>query len=472
MAAFPPAAWAEPPAVPRSLQLVRAQAANDPAAVAELCRRQLDSPEGTTVADDPRALLTTAFRAYLELADFPRATRTLERLGRTSGTLPAELDDLRGDLARADKRPDDALTAWRAALLARPTDPAPILGKVADVLDAAGRWPEAAEAMRAFLKVRPAHAARRARLAVCLLNLGRAEDADREMLAAVRADAADETVKAAAPMFDRLRPQLPALRALETRIKAGRPPGANPTYDVSAGVKTVESARLDRALLFLANGVNPPALADAAAVAESTGGNPASARLLQAEALRRSDREDEAVRLRVARLPNAWFADRARFDRLRAADRAPTLTGPEAARTHLVRAAILLEADQPVLALEDAERAVRLRAETVAAAPRSPEAEVVLAAALLRCDRRAEALEVARRATTLDPRNADAWAIRGRLEQEGGADLAAAVDSLSRALAIREEPRWLGRRETCLRTLGRTAEADRDARRLAGMPAS
>ena len=59
----------------------------------------------------------------------------------------------------------------------------------------------------------------------------------------------------------------------------------------------------------------------------------------------------------------------------------------------------------------------------------------------------------------------------GRLEQEA-ADFPAAVDSLSRALAIREDAKWLHRREACLRTLGRNAEADRDAQRAAQLPAT
>ncbi len=426
----------------------------------ELCRRLLITPGA-----DAATLLPTLFRAQLKLADYDRAAQTLERLAQTSPPhTAADLDDLRGDLSLAANHPvEEAVEHWRAALAAHPANSEAILGKIADAYDADEDWSEAADALRAFLKAHPGHAARQARLAVCLLNDGEPEAADREMLAAVRLDAADDTVKATAPVFDRLRPQLAALRVLDARLNAFPATRANPAPDFRAGANTPEAAHLDRALILYRAGAYPAALADVEAVAEETPAHSVMALLLQAQCLWTLNSDEEAAALRVAKIADAaWFDDRARCDRLRAAD-TPVPPDPAgvSARQHAARSAILLEADQPVLALEEAEAAARPSEKT---GPGNVEAQIVLAAALLRNDRATDALAAAKRATELDPRNADAWALRGRLEQESLADFPAAVDSLTRALAIRKEPRWLGRREVCLRTMGRLAEADRDAR--------
>jgi tetratricopeptide (TPR) repeat protein len=192
--------------------------------------------------------------------------------------------------------------------------------------------------------------------------------------------------------------------------------------------------------------------------------------LIEGECLWRLDRDKEAVELRVAKIEDArWFDDARRCQRLRAPDE---LSGKEDAatvvRAHAARAMVLLDGGQPVLALEDAEKAAGAEEKS---GRRTADTEVVLAATLLRNDRSADALAAAGRATQDDPRNPDGWALRGRLEQES-ANFAAAVEDLSQALAIREDASWLRRRETCLRILGRNAEADRDAQRAAQAPAS
>lgn len=443
--------------LPLRRQLAAAQEAKDPATVVELCRRLL---AGEARGDD--GLLLLMAHAQIETKDFDRARQTLDLLEKAP-TRPPAADVLaeRGDLALAADRPQDALAAWRAALDASPppADPSVLLGKIADQLDHQGDWPAAAEAFERFLRRRPQHAARRARFALCLLNLGRAEDADREIRAAAKLDSGDDTVKGLLPMFDRLRPDLPALKTLDAKLAAGPPPGS-----VAPNSGALSSLLLDRALLFLNAGAVPPALADAS---RALGAAPISvaALLLKGSCLWRLGREAEATRLQVARTGSAGlFTDRARFDRLRTADTGRFANDQRLqAKAHAVCASELLAADQPVLALSDAAIAEKLNQGMNL---RYAEAEVILAAALLRNDRPAEALDAARRATEQDPRSADAWAMLGRLEQEARADLAAAAGSLSRALAIREEPRWLQRRELCLRALGRTAEADRDRRRL------
>lgn len=428
----------EPAPESLSSQLTEARSDGDKDAVAEISvRRTTQSP------NDPK-ILEEAFRAQLDVEDYDRATATFARLEKTSAP-PATLSECRGDLAHASGKPlDEALTAWREA--AQPASTPALLGKIADALDAAGRWPEAADALRAFLKLKPDHAARTARLALCLLNAGRPEEADQQALAAGRLDAADSTVKALAPLFDRLRPQLPALRKL-----AGAP-----------------NARLDRALIYYRIGAFEAALADSSSAAAD--GRSLAPRILQAQCLWRLNRDEEAGELRVANISDLkWFDDARRCDRLRAPD---VFTGREDAavvvRAYSARAMVLLDGNQPVLAVEDAEKASCTEEKV---GHRTADTDVVLAATLLRNSQPADALAAARRATDEDPRAADGWALCGRLQQEA-ADFPGAVASLSRALAIREDPAWLRRRETCLRVLGHNGEADRDAQRAAQLPVS
>lgn len=478
-------AGAEPAVPPLAEQLARAREKKDQDSVLEICRRELEKPG----ADVP-ALLAIICAAQIDLKDFPRANETLDHLSKASpAPAAAALAEMRGDLLHAEGKPlDEVLAAWRTAVTGDPADLPAVEGKIADTLDQAGRWEEAAGAFRAVLHHAPGHAARQARLAVCLLNAGHSAEADKEMAAAVKADADDETVIAAAPTFGRLRPQLPALRKLEARIAAGNPPGANSTDDVSVGANTLESASLDRALLLFQAQAYAGAALDAERAFHATEDTSLAARLLLAQALRQSkgasgeseegeetgppEQEKRAVALGVAKTTDAkWFDDTDRFTRLRAADKAPRLNAAvPAARAFTVRATIMLAADQPVLALTEARRAHELN-ET--GHLRLDDPEVVLAVAFLRNNQAAEALLAAKRATDFAPKNPDGWAILGRVEQETRADFAGAAEHLSHALSLREEPLWLRRRETCLRTLGRNAEADRDAQRLGQLsPAS
>ncbi len=431
-------------------QLARAAADKDSASVVELCRRRLEQSPGDV------GTLQEMFRAQLDLKDTDRAAETLDRLDKTSAPTALRVEAC-GDLAQAEGKPvDDAVAAGREALAAKPAAAPVLLGKIADALDAAGRR-ESVEALRAFLRVKPDHAARTARLAVWLLVTGHPDDADKAALTADRLDAADETVKATAPVFDRLRPQLPTLRKLSERIAAR--PGA-----------TVIDARLDRAFIYYRAGAYQAALADARAILADSDARNVAGRLVGGQCFWRIGQEKDAVDWRVANLENTkWFDDPRHCDGLRAPDELPADADPATVvRAHAARAMTLLDANQPVLALDDAEAAIRAEEK---ATRRTADTEVVLAAVLLRNDRPADALAAAHRAVADDPRNPDGWALCGRLEQEA-ANFPAAVDSLSHALAIREDTKWLHRRETCLRTLGRNAEADRDAQRAAQLPAA
>ena len=454
----PPAGAAGNPSLAE--QLAQAQEDKDQAAIVELCRRQLEGP-----AANAAELLTTMYQAQVELGDYTRAAQTLDRLEKASPTPPAgQVADWRGDLAvKAEKLAADSIAYWREALKARPDNAPAILGKIADACAKSEDWAAGVEALRASLQMKPDHAARHALLAGYLLNTGDLAGADKEIITATRLDAADDTVKAVAPVFDRLRPQLPALRALETQAAKGKPGAA---YDFRTGAKTSEAAHLDRALIFYRAGAYRSALPDLQAAADATGDTSLTIRLLRAQCLWLTDHAKEAIALRVAQIGNGiWFDDRARVDHLRAAD-TPAGNGGISAKQHIARAGVLLDAGQPVLLLEEVEAGIR---GGEASGTLANEAQLVFAAALFQNDRTGDALATAVRITEMDGKNADAWALRGRLEQEARADFAAAVNSLSRAIAIRSEPPWVRRREVCLRTLGRNAEADRDAARLASV---
>lgn len=456
----------EPAPASLSDQLRAAQTAEDRASVIEICRRLLAEPSQGKLRTgfDTATLLETLFRAQLAERDFVRARATLDIMEKSGARPAGVVGELRGDLALASgtlavDKTDEALATWRAALNAPGADTVSILGKLADLTDSRGDWREAADWFTQFLKKRPNHVARRARLAVCLLNLGRFEEADKEIRAASAKDATDDTVKAALPLFDRLRAEAATLRALGAKISSA--PNDRARF----------SPLLERAHLLFIVRTLPAALADAdralAALPDSR-----AAMLLKSQCLWQLNRKDEAGRLGVSKMPlTGWLADRpklarvANFDLTLTANNTPGTDPSKLAATHAGRAVALLDADQPTFALPDAAAAAKLN-------PRSVEATFVHAAALLRCDRLTEALAEARRATEVDPQSPDAWAILGRLEQEARADFGAAVADLSRALAVREEPRWLQRRERCLRALGRTAEADKDARRIRELQSS
>jgi tetratricopeptide (TPR) repeat protein len=111
-----------------------------------------------------------------------------------------------------------------------------------------------------------------------------------------------------------------------------------------------------------------------------------------------------------------------------------------------------------MLALQDAERAARLD-------PKSASACVEVSYSLMKLGRAKEASDKIKQATELDPNLASAWQYRGELEMAEGNNLAA-IESLSRALAIQQTAAGLQKREECYRRVGLHARADEDHRAL------
>ena len=115
-----------------------------------------------------------------------------------------------------------------------------------------------------------------------------------------------------------------------------------------------------------------------------------------------------------------------------------------------------------MLALADARAALDLD-------PNLAAAHFEVAYALDALGHKKEAMSQIRKATDLDPYEPMIWYFRGLLEAQR-ADYAAAIQSQSRSLAIRESSVALLEREKCERRTGRIAEADADATRRNQLP--
>jgi tetratricopeptide (TPR) repeat protein len=83
----------------------------------------------------------------------------------------------------------------------------------------------------------------------------------------------------------------------------------------------------------------------------------------------------------------------------------------------------------------------------------------------MKLGRAKEASDKIKQATELDPNLASAWQYRGELEMAEGNNVAA-IESLSRALAIQQTAAGLQKREECYRRVGLDARADEDHRAL------
>jgi tetratricopeptide (TPR) repeat protein len=128
------------------------------------------------------------------------------------------------------------------------------------------------------------------------------------------------------------------------------------------------------------------------------------------------------------------------------------------AELYVARAWQLNEINQPALALQDAENAVRLN-------PKSAGAFAECSYALRKLGRADEALDRIKQATELEPNFSTAWQYRGELEIERGETLSA-IESLSHAIDTTPTAMALQKREQCYRRLGLLVKADQDRRAL------
>ncbi len=426
---LPPGARAQAPdAANFRAQLALAEKADDKASVAEIARRW-----STASPDDPKAL-RRLIDAYLAINEPQRASAALEAAAKRPA-LASTIVELRGDVAAASGQPPAAYAAWKKALAA-PGDAAArakIWRKIAALGSNTNHFEWTVEALRNL----PASADTKGQLAVALLQRGDFEMAIAEMQAGNRLDASAANVKANLPRFEALQRQLPAIAPVLARLKA------NPR-DVDA--------LAERAAWLTLYGANVAALADAETAAKI---DPSAKGILvlRGHLLRKLSRAEEAETLRVAAITDeARFLNRL-LPVLRATD--VTLRARPDAVAQARRAANLLAANQPLLAFEEASAALKLDSKSGTGA-------LVAGQAASQLGHRADAMRLAKLATENNPREAEAWEFLAQLQRRR-AELALAVGSFSEAIALNPKDAELFRaRETCLRTLGRDSEADRD----------
>ena len=424
-----PAARAQSPnATTLRAQLDLAEKADDKASVVEIARRwSAASP------DDPKALRRLV-EVNLATDDPKRALAALEAAAKRPALAPAVVE-LRGDVAAANGKPAAAYAAWKLALAA-PGDAArrtAIWRKIATLGSNRNHFDWTVEALRNL----PASAEVKGQLAVALLQRGDFDAALAEMQAANRLDASAPNVKGNLPRFEALQRQLPAIAPVLARLKA------NPRDVDALG---------ERAAWLALYGASVAALADAEAAAKLDPGA-LGVLVLRGHLLRKLGRAEEAEALRVAAITDeARFLNRL-LPGLRATD--ATLRTKRDAAAQARRAANLLAANQPLLAFEEATAALKLD-------PKSGTGALVAGEASSQLGHRAEAMRLAKLATENNPRDPEAWEFLAQLQRRR-AELALAVGSFSEAIALSPKDADLLRaRETCLRTLGRDAEADRD----------
>jgi tetratricopeptide (TPR) repeat protein len=346
----------------------------------------------------------------------------------------AKYDEYRGDLARAEGRPAEALAAWKKAV-ARDRRPRIYL-KIARLEQADAHWAEAALAWTRGMKEHETAPALLNR-AICYRHLHSWEAARADLRRAEALAPGNPVVRRESALFTRLEKFLAEIRDLDRQLLT------SPNDAQTLG---------DRALLFLRAGDAGLALDDASAAARLAplAMRPQLLRALAEQALGRTLPRRPApadASLRLEQLTPEFLQTIRRLDEEIAAE-------PKSADLRTHRAWQLNEIGQPQLALADAQSALQSDARSAGAC-----AEASYALAKLR--RMPEAYAQIKHATEIDPNFSTAWQYRGELEM-GRADYPAAIESLSRALAINQTAAALAKREECYRKLGLSAQAEND----------
>jgi tetratricopeptide (TPR) repeat protein len=421
-------------------QLAAAQEQTDKPAIIELSRRIVEAdPQDSTTWE-------TLARTQFEVAEYDRCAATLNAWEKAVKPPPAVLADLRGDVAEARKDHQAAERYWRLYIMAR-SDAVDGLEKLADLYASEKRWRDAAEFRTRALALDDT-AAGRIRRANVYLELHEWDKAVDDSDKANALDPSDAAVKEWLPKFELLRKFVRRIKALDAQI--GKSPGAVVPW-------------LDRARLFTLADQYDLALTDSRQ-AMKLGPGMMRARIQTAEALLDLGMGEEAARLNVshdlARDENKHVSEGA-LRALGVCD-AQVLQNPGRADPLIVRAKALRRLNQYVLALGDARAALALD-------PNSAGAHFEAAHALDALDRTKEAMSHIIIATELDPNDPVMWYYRGLVEAKR-ADFAAAIQSQSRSLAIRESYVALLERENCERRTGQIAEADADGKRRNQLP--
>jgi tetratricopeptide (TPR) repeat protein len=352
---------------------------------------------------------------------------------------PHRADEYEGDIARAEGDLAGALRAWQRSVANQPKNRR-VLEKIAALEQSQQHWNEAITAWSASLQVQDVAVARINR-AVCLRRLHRWDESFQDWRRARQIGPDEPDVHRWSATFDNLGKFLDQIRELDAKLEAL--PG-------DLGLLC------DRALLLLRSGDAELALDDCQAAAQQA---PWALRpkLFAGLALIALNRTKECERLsiqqplRLETMTPEFLETISRLD-------SAILVEPKNAEHFAARAWQLNEIGQPILALQDAETAGRLEEKNAGAWAEA-------SYALTKLGRGGEAFNTIKLATALDPSLAAAWQYRGELEMQRGDNLAA-IDSLSRALAIEQTVGALQKREECYRRAGLQARAAEDQRAL------
>lgn len=383
-------------------------------------------------------------RAQLGRGKIAEAKQTLAEWRSTIRKPAAKWDELSGDIANKEQDGAAALLFWSKALAPNPKN-LRVLNKLARAHRAQEQWPEEEAMLTVILELKD-DAGTRMERALCRRRQHRWSDALDDFHRAQQLDPGDPDVRRGARLFERLGKFLAEIRKLDARL-ATRPED--------------DQLMADRALLFLRSEDAELALQDATAAAKLAGWT-VRPKLFQCIALTNLGREGECSgvgadsRLRLEALSAEFLETISRLDAEISVER-------NNASLYVTRAWHLNEIGQPALAIADAETALRHE-------PKSASAYVENSYALMKLGRSDEAFEQIKRATDLGSTQSTAWQYRGELEMARG-DHAAAIESLSRALALEQSPTVLQKRAECYQQVGLIAKADEDRRAYQDMAA-
>ena len=378
-------------------------------------------------------------QAKFGLRDRAGVKQTLEEWRRTVSKASPKLDEYTGDLAFEEHDPAGAIQAWTKVLGVEPKNTR-VLEKVAQAEKIQRHWTEENAGWTTYIEVQD-NAMARVRRALCRRRLHRWQDAFEDLKRAQELAPDNPEVQHASKLFEQMGKFLAEIREL----------------DAALAVSPNDPGLLaDRALMFLRSEDYELALEDSEEAAR-LGPWAMRPKLFQAIALIELGRSDECETLAVQRfirleaLTPEFLETISRLDSEISVERSN-------AELYVARAWQLNEINQPALALQDAENAVRLD-------PKSAGACAECSYALTKLGRVEEALQQIKRATELDANFSTAWQYRGELEMERGETLSA-IESLSQALETNQTVVALQKREKCYRRLGLLVKAEQDHKAL------
>ena len=378
-------------------------------------------------------------RTQFGLRDLAGVKQALEEWRRTVPKPSSKLDEYTGDFAADQQDAPAAVLAWTKVLAVEPKN-IRVLEKVARMEKSQQHWTEENAAWTTLIETQDSATARINR-ALCRRRLHRWSDAFDDLKRARELAPDDSEVQRGNKLFEQMGAFLADIREL----------------DASLAVSPNDPGLLaDRALMFLRSEDYELALEDSEEAAK-WGPWAMRPKLFQAIALIDLGRADECEAIgvqkaiRLEALTTEFLETISRLDSEISVERSNS-------DLYVARAWQLNEINQPALALQDAENAVRLN-------QKSAGAFAECAYALKKLGRADEALEQIKRATDLEPNFSTAWQYRGELEIERG-EILSAIESLSHAIDTTPTVTALQKREQCYRRLGLLVKADQDRRAL------